>query len=117
MQQCSIFIAFTSYSTIILHAAPPKQPQMPAQPNLNPNNRQAQQVYSGDTSYPTYDVGIQEINLRSRRVHSENQPPPPPRKSEEERGGSMPRVNPPPFPEGLTHLVQLAPKENELLGE
>ena len=55
--------------------APPRQPQMPAQPNPNPNNRQAQQVYSGETSYPTYAVEIQEINLRSGRVLPDNQPP------------------------------------------
>jgi len=90
---------------------------MPAQPNPNLNNRQAQQVYSGETSYPTYAVEIQEINLRSRRVLPDNQPPSPPRESEEEREESMPRVNPPPFPERLTHPVQPTPEENELLGE
>ena len=83
----------------------PKQPQMPAQPNLNPNNRQAQQVYSGETSYPSYALKIQEINLRSGRVIPDNQPPSPPRESEEEIKESMPRVNPPPFPEILIHPV------------
>eukprot|EP00253_Pinus_taeda_P034880 PITA_34880 len=48
---------------------------MPAQPNLDPNNRQAQQVYSGEPSCPTYDVEIQEINLRSRKVLPDSQPP------------------------------------------
>ncbi len=47
----------------------------------------------------------------------DNQPPSPPRESEEEREESMPRVNPLPFPEILTHIVQPTPKENELLGE
>ena len=44
-----------------LPPAPPRQPQIPAQ--LNSNNRQAQQVYSGEPSCPTYVVEIQEINL------------------------------------------------------
>ena len=75
---------------------------MPAQPNLNPNNRQAHQVYSGETSYPAYSVEIQEINLRSERVLPDNQPLPPPREVEEEREESRPKLNPPPFPERLT---------------
>ena len=90
---------------------------MPAQPNPNPNNRQAQQVYNGETSYPAYAMEIQEINLRSRRVLPDNQPPYPPRESEEEREESMPKVNPPPFLERLTHPFQHTPEENELLGE
>lgn len=52
----------------ITHHTPPKQPKIPNQPNLNPNNKKAQQVYSGETSYPTYVVKIQEINLRSGEV-------------------------------------------------
>jgi len=78
---------------------------MPAQPNPNPNNKHSQQVYSGETSYPAYALEIQEINLRSGRVLLDNQPPSPPRESEEEREESMPRVNPPPFPERLTQPV------------
>lgn len=31
---------------------------MRAQPNLNPNNEQAQQVYIGETSYPSYAMEI-----------------------------------------------------------
>jgi len=53
----------------------------------------------------------------SGTVLLDNQPPYPPRESEEERKESIPRVNPPPFPERLTHLVQPTPEENELLGE
>lgn len=60
---------------------------------------------------------ILKINLRSGRVLPDNQPPSPPRESEEEREESMPRVNPPPFPEILTHPVQPNLEENELLGE
>ena len=90
---------------------------MPTQPNPNLNNKQAQQVYSGETSYPAYAVEIQEINLRSRRVLPDKQSAPRPRESEEEREESMPRVNPPPFPERLTHPVKPTRKENELLGE
>jgi len=52
---------------------------------MNPNNKQAQQVYSGETSYPAYVGEIQEINLSSRRVLSENQPPLPPEELEEEK--------------------------------
>ena len=46
-----------------------------------------------------------------------NQPPSPSRESEEEREGSVPRMNPPPFPERLTHLVHHTLEDNELLGE
>ena len=60
---------------------------------------------------------IQEINLRSGRVLPDNQPPSPPRERDEEREERMPRVNPPPFLEILTHLVEPTPEENELLGE
>jgi len=73
---------------------------MPTQPNPNPNNRQAQQVYSGETSYATYAVEIQEINLRSRRILLNDQPPSPHSGVEEERGESNLEVNPP-FPERL----------------
>ena len=55
---------------------PPRQPQIPTQLNLNPNNRQAQQVYTGETTCPTYAMEIQEINLRSRKVLPGSQPPP-----------------------------------------
>jgi len=60
---------------------------------------------------------IQEINLRSGRVLTDNQPPSLPRASEEEREESMPRVNPTPFSERLTHPVHPNPEDNELLGE
>ena len=42
----------------ITHASPPKLPQMPIEPNPNLNNRQEQQVYSGETYYPNYVVEI-----------------------------------------------------------
>jgi hypothetical protein len=96
----------------LLHPAPPKQPQMPAQPNLNPNNRQAQQVYSGETSYPAYVVEIQEINLRSGRVLPDNQPPSPPEELEEEKEESVPQANPPPFPERLIHPSPAHPRRD-----
>ena len=76
---------------------------MSAQPNLNPNNKQAQQFYNGDTSYPVYDVEIQEINLRFGIVLPYNHPPSPPKELEEEKEESTPQVNPPPFPERLIH--------------
>jgi len=78
---------------------------MPAQPNVNPNNRQAQKVYNGETSYPTYALEMQEINLKCGRVLSDNQSPSPPRESKEEIEESMPSMNPPPFLEILSHLV------------
>jgi len=90
---------------------------MHAQPYWNPTNRQAQQVYSGDTSYPTYSMEIHQNNLRSGRVLPDKKPPSPPRESEEEREESMPEVNPPAFPEILTHPVHHTLEENELLGE
>lgn len=60
---------------------------------------------------------IHEIDLRSMRVLPDNQTPSQPKESEEEREESMLRLNSPPFPKKLTHLVQHTPKENELLGE
>ena len=77
---------------------------MPAQPNPNLNNKQAPQVYYGETSYPAYVVEIQEINLRSGRVLPDNQPPPPCRDVEEEREESNLKVNPP-FLERLAQLI------------
>ena len=65
--------------------------------------------------HPT--MQIQEINLRSGTVLPDNQPPSPPTNCEEEREESIPRLNPPPFLERLTHRVRPTPEENELLGE
>jgi len=101
----------------ILHSAPPKQPQILAQPNPNLNNKQAHQVYSRETSYPTYAVEIQETNLRFGRVLPDNQPLPPPREVEDEREESMPKVNPPPFLKRLTQPLQPTPEETKLLVE
>lgn len=89
---------------------------MSAQPNLNPNNRKAQQVYSGETSYLAYVVEIQEINLRSERVLSDDQPPLPPREVEEEREEKILKVCPP-FLERLTQPLQPTPEETEFFGE
>ena len=83
-----------------------KQPWMPAQPNPNPNNKHAQQVYSGETSYLAYVVEIQEINLRYRRVLPDKQPPYPLEELEEGKERSVPQSNPPPFPERLIHPSQ-----------
>jgi len=74
---------------------------MPAQPNLNLNKRKEQQVYNGETSYPTYAGEIQEINLMSRRVLPNNRPPSPPAELEEEKEEIVPQENTPPFPEIL----------------
>ena len=87
---------------------------MPAQPNPNPNNRQAQQVYTGETSCPTYAVEIQEINLRSGKTLPDRQPPPP--EDEEDKQESEPKAIPP-FPKRLTATTQPNPEEDELLGE
>lgn len=97
-----------------LPPAPPRQPQIPPQPNPNPNNRQVQQVYTGETTCPTYAVEIQEINLRSQKVLPDSKPPP--KEDEEEKQESEPKAIPP-FPERLTGTTQLTPKEAELLGE
>eukprot|EP00253_Pinus_taeda_P006126 PITA_06126 len=86
---------------------------MPAQPNLNPNNRRAQQVYTGETTCPTYAVEIQEINLRSGKVLPECQPPP--LEEEEEKQESEPQVIPP-FPEQLTAIKEV-PTYNKLIKE
>ena len=90
---------------------------MPTQSDPNLNNKQAQQIYSGETSYPTCVVEIQEINLRSGRVLLDNQPLPPPREVEEEREEKMLKENPPPFPKRLTQPFQPTLEEIELLGE
>jgi len=87
---------------------------MPAQLNPNPNNRQAQQVYTGETSCPTYAVEIQEINLRSEKTLPDRQPPP--LEDEEDKQESEPKAIPP-FPERLTITTQPNPEEDELLGE
>ena len=89
---------------------------MPAQENLNPNSRQAQQVYSGETSYPAYTIEIQEINLISGRIIPNNQPPSPHREVEEEREESNLKVNPP-FPDRLAQPLQPTPEETELMRE
>lgn len=97
-----------------LPSAPPRQHQMPAQQNLNPNNKQAQQVYNGEPSCLAYVVEIQEINLRSGKFLPDIQPPP--REVEEDKEESEPKTNPP-FPERLSMTVQPTPEETELLGE
>eukprot|EP00253_Pinus_taeda_P018466 PITA_18466 len=86
---------------------------MPPQLNPNPNNRQAQQVYTGVTTCPTYAVEIQEINLRSGKVLPDNQPPP--KEDEEEKQESEPKAIPP-FPEKLIGTTQPNPEETALLG-
>jgi len=90
---------------------------MPAYPNLNPNKKQEQQVYSGETSYPTYVVKIKEINLRSRRVLPNNQPSSPIEELEYEKEDSVSQSNSPPFPERLIHPSQHTPKETKILSE
>lgn len=87
---------------------------MPTQPNPNPNNRQAQQVYSGEPSCPTYAMEIQEINLWSGKVLPDSQPPT--REVEEDKEESEPKENPP-FLETLSTTVQPTPEETKLLGE
>lgn len=57
---------------------------MPAQTNPNPNNK-PQQVYSGETLYPTHVVEIKEINLRSRIVLLDDQDLSPPEDLKEEK--------------------------------
>eukprot|EP00253_Pinus_taeda_P025274 PITA_25274 len=73
-----------------LPPAPPRQPQMPAQPNLNPKNRQSQQVLPDSQ--------------------------PPPTEVEEDKEESEPKAIPP-FPGRLFGTTQPTPEETELLGE
>ncbi|MCY6525033.1 hypothetical protein, partial [Actinobacillus pleuropneumoniae] len=66
-----------------LPLAPPRQPQIPAQPNLNPNNRQASKdIVEKHHAQPmlwrfmrlTYDLGrfSQIANLLLRRMRKKN---------------------------------------------
>ena len=87
---------------------------MPTQPNPNPNNGHAQQVYTRETTCPTYAVEIQEINLRSGKTLADRQPPP--LEDEEDKQESDPKTTPP-FLERLTVTTQPDLEENELLGE
>lgn len=87
---------------------------MPTQLNPNPNNKQAEQVYTRETTCPTYVVDIQEINLRSGKILPDSQPPP--KEDEEERKESEAKAIPP-FPERLIGTMQPNPEETELLGE
>ncbi len=89
---------------------------MPAQLNPKPNNRQAQQTYGGETSYPTYAIEIQNINLRSGRILLDNQPPSLHKEVEEKREESNLKANPP-FPERLAQPHQPTLEETKLLGE
>jgi len=59
-------------------------------------------------------VEIQELNLRSGKVLSDNQPLP--KDDEEEKEESEPKAIPP-FPERLFGTTQPTPEETELLGE
>ena len=65
---------------------------MSAQPNLNPKNKQAQQVYNGEAPYPTYVVEIQEINLRFGKVLLDVHPQPPINNPKEEKREHVPQV-------------------------
>ena len=87
---------------------------MPTQLNPNPNNRQAQQVYTRETKCPTYVVEIQEINLRSGKTLPCRQPPP--LEDDEDKHESEPKAIPP-FLERLIVTTQPNPEETELLGE
>ena len=87
---------------------------MPAQLNPNLKNRQAQQLYIGETTCPTYAVEIQEINLRSGKVLPNHQPSPP--KEDEEKQESEPKAIPP-FLDRLAGTTQPNLEETELLEE
>ena len=51
----------------------PKQPQLPSQLSPNPNNKQAQPVYNNDTTYQTYSMELQEINIILGKNFQKNQ--------------------------------------------
>ena len=100
----------------LTHATPPRLPIL-AQPNPNPNNRQTQQAPSGETSYPTYAMEIQEVNLRSGRVLLDNHPPSPPVDFEEEKEEGNTQIQQIPFPKRLIHPSHQNSEETELLEE
>lgn len=72
---------------------------------MNLNNKKAQQVYSGETSYPAYAVEIQELVLRSRRVLLDNHPYSSPKNLEGEKEESFPNVNAHPILKGWSTLT------------
>jgi hypothetical protein len=47
---------------------PPKKPHLPTQPTPNPSNQQTQPIYNNDTTYQTYSMELQEINIRSGNI-------------------------------------------------
>eukprot|EP00253_Pinus_taeda_P004053 PITA_04053 len=88
---------------------------MVAHPNPNLNNKHAQLVYSGETSYPTYAMEIKEINLRSGRVLPDGHPPYPPEYLEEEKEDGTPPANATPYPERLA--IKYVPIYNNIIKE
>lgn len=84
-------------------STPNEQPQMPSQRNLNLNNKKEQQIYNGETSYPSYVMELQEINLPSARVLPDNHPPCPLEELEKEKEESAPQLNLPPLPKNSIH--------------
>lgn len=64
IQLSSRSFSSTTCSTTTITSAPPRQPQMPAQRNLNPNNRQAQHI-----------VGNHLLNHNPIHIHLKYTPP------------------------------------------
>jgi hypothetical protein len=98
------------------NSVPPKKPQLPSQPTPNPNNKQAQPVYNNDTTYQTYLVELQEINLRSGKI-LQQQPKLIEIEEYEKENITLPQPQAPPYPEILQERKTYTSEEKELLGE
>jgi hypothetical protein len=94
----------------IQNSVPPKQPQLPAQPAPNLNNKQVQPVYNNETTYQTYSLEVQEINLRSGKVLKQ-QPKLIKDVESEKDDVILPQPQTPPYPERLNEKKTYTSKE------
>ena len=93
---------------------PPRQPQQQAQPALNPNTKQVQPVYNSETTYQTYSLEVQEINLRSGKV-LQQQPKLIKYLEYEKEDITSPQTSP--YPERLNEKKTYTSEEKEILWE
>jgi hypothetical protein len=94
------FLLLLLKTTLLQTSVPPKKPQLPTQPAPNPNNKQVQPVYNNDTTYQTYSVELQEINLRSGKI-LQQQPKLIENEESEKENITLPQPQAPPYPEIL----------------
>jgi hypothetical protein len=92
------------------NSVPPKKPQLPTQPAPNPNNKQVQPVYNNDTTYQTYSVELQEINLRSGKI-LQQQPKLIENEESEKENITLPQPQAPPYPEILQEIKTYTSEE------